>query len=308
MQIDSQERPFESTDWRLLGIAAAIFGSSFLFMAQALEAFSPSIVTFLRIMFGAAALTVFPSSRQPIEPRDWPKVALLGVVWFAAPLTLFPLAQQRIDSSLAGMINGATPLATALIAACILRRLPRRRQLAGLALGFLGISLITIPSATAGDGTGFGIALGIGAILCYGVAFNLAAPLQGKYGSMPVLWRALLVAAGLTVGPGLAGLSTSRFSLAALLACAFVGVFGTGVAYVATAILTGRVGSTRSSLLTYVATPISIALGLAVRDEAFVALAGLGAALTLAGAYVASRPGAGSEAGNSGARSKQRQT
>ena len=56
---------------------------------------------------------------------------MLGVVWMAAPLILFPIGQQWIDSSLAGMINGAVPIFAAVTAAILLRRLPASRQLSG---------------------------------------------------------------------------------------------------------------------------------------------------------------------------------
>jgi len=285
-----QSQAFAPTDWWLLGVAAVIFGSSLLFMAEALESFTPAVVTFLRIIFGLVVLSLFPSSWNRIERNDWGRVAVLGVAWFAAPLTLFPLAQQHIDSSLAGMLHGATPIASALVAAGFIGRLPSRRQATGLAAGFAGIALITIPSFNAGPSAATGIALGIGAVACYGLAFNLAAPLQRRYGSLPVLRRALLVAAVLTAAPAAAGTADSVFALSALAACLAVGILGTGVAYVATATLTGRVGSTRASLLTYVATPVSIALGIVIRSEAFLWLTGIGTALTLFGAFVASLP------------------
>ena len=57
------------------------------------------------------------------------------------PMTLFPIAQQHISLSLAGMLNGAIGVFAAIVASVLLRRLPGRWQLAGLAVGLLGISL-----------------------------------------------------------------------------------------------------------------------------------------------------------------------
>ena len=36
-------------------------------------------------------------------------MAFLGVIWTGLPMILFPVAQQWIDSSVAGMLNGAVP-------------------------------------------------------------------------------------------------------------------------------------------------------------------------------------------------------
>ena len=95
----------------------------------------------------AAALALVPAARRGVDRHDLPRIAVLGVVWIGVPLTLFPFAQQRIDSSVAGMINGAVPILTAVWATALLRRLPRRRQLLGIAVGFAGVVAVFVPEA-----------------------------------------------------------------------------------------------------------------------------------------------------------------
>src|SRR3972149_4153572 len=104
---------FTPADWSLLAGIAAIWGSSFLFMAIGLDAFQPGVVTLARLGLGAGALALVPAARRPIDPVDRPRVAALGIIWMAIPLSLFPIAQQWIDSSVAGMINGAVPITAA---------------------------------------------------------------------------------------------------------------------------------------------------------------------------------------------------
>ncbi len=280
-------RPFTPFDWGLLGGAAAMFGSSFLFMAEALEALAPALVTSLRLMVGFVVLSLFPSSRRAVDRAAWSGIGLLAVVWFAAPLSLFPLAQQYISSSLAGMLNGGTPIAVALVASVLHRRPPGPSQVAGLSLGAIGIVLIALPRLDGGHEAP-GVLLGLGAVACYGLAFNVAAPLQRRYGSVPILWRALAVASVLTAPFGAMGVGASRWDTGGFAAAVAVGVLGTGLAYVATATLSGRVGGTRSATITYVATPISVLLGVGVRGEDMTALSVLGAVAALAGAALAS--------------------
>lgn len=280
---------FGGLDWFLFIAASCIFGSSFLLIAEGLDSFSASVVTFLRIGFGFATLAVFPAARQRTDREDWPRVALIGVVWFAAPLTFFPLAQERIASSVAGMVNGAAPLFTALIATLLLRRLPGSRQRWGLLLGFGGILMIGLPSFRDDSNSTIGVLLVVAAVGCYGVAFNVAVPLQQKYGALPTMWRAQAVAVVLTAPLLVTGWGDTAWDTTAFAACAALGIGGTGLAYICVGTLTGRVGATRSSIVTYLATPFSIALGVTVRDESLAAIAALGAVVTLTGAWLTSR-------------------
>lgn len=280
---------FGPTEWGLLAATAGIWGSSFLFIAIGLDDLEPGLVTSLRIAFGALGLSLAPASRQPVERGDWPRVAMIGLVWVAIPFTLFPLAQQYIDSSVAGMINGAVPLLTAVVAGLMLWRRPSLRLTIGLAVGFVGVALISVPSLRGADAQPLGVGLAFAAISCYAFALNLAVPLQQKYGALAVLLRVLLVAVVLTAPYGLASVPGSTFSWSALAAMVVLGFFGTGVAFVAMTTLAGRVGATRSSIAIYFTPVVAIVLGVVFRDEHVAGLAVVGTALVLAGAWLSSR-------------------
>jgi drug/metabolite transporter (DMT)-like permease len=241
------------------------------------------------VAFGAATLAAIPAARRPIPRSGWPTVALLGVVWMAVPFLLFPVAQQWIDSSLAGMLNAAAPLFTAMVAFVIMRRLPGRRQEAGLLIGFAGVVAITSPSLAGAQASAAGIGLVLVATLLYGVAFNVAGPLQRRHGALPVVWRAELVALVLLLPSGLAAVPASAFDWSSLSAIAVLGCLGTALAFVAFTTLAGRAGSTRASVTVYFLPPVAIALGVLVRDEPIAALSVLGTALVAAGAYLVSR-------------------
>ena len=115
--LEAERRPFGAFDWLLLAAAATIWGSSFLFMDVALDAEHPGLITWLRPVFGLAALACFPAARRPVERSDRGRLLILGITWMAFPFTLFPLAQQWIDSSVTGMLNSAMPVATVLVGA-----------------------------------------------------------------------------------------------------------------------------------------------------------------------------------------------
>jgi drug/metabolite transporter (DMT)-like permease len=282
-------QPYAASDWARMALVAALWGSSFLFIDIGLDHFAPEVVAFVRIALGAATLAALPAARRAMPRSEWAWIVLLGVTWLAVPMVLFPVAEQWIDSSLAGMINGAAPLFTALVAALAMRHMPGPRTTAGLAIGFAGVAVVSWPALHDADATAFGVALLVVATLLYGVAFNIAAPLQRRHGALPILLRAQLVALALTAPLGVAGLGESEFAWSSTLAMIALGCGGTAVAFVTFTTLAGRVGSTRASVTIYLIPPVAILAGAAFRAEAIGTTALLGTALVLAGAAITSR-------------------
>lgn len=285
----------EPRDWLSLSLPGLIWGSSFFLIAEGLDSFSPYLVTWLRIGFGLAALLLVPAARTPVPSEAMPRVVALGVVWMAVPLTLFSLAEERVSSSVTGMINGGTPIFTALVAAIIVRSLPPGRQLIGLGIGLCGIVLTALPSWSEGASSAIGVLMIIGAISCYGVALNLAGHVQRRFGSLPVMVRALAVAFVLTSPLGILGIADSVFSWRSALAVLALGALGTGLAFVLMASNAGHFGSTRASSATYLIPAVALLLGLVFRGESVALLAVVGCGIALAGAYLvnaARRPAA----------------
>jgi drug/metabolite transporter (DMT)-like permease len=280
---------FEAADWALLTGVALTWGASFFFIELGLDHFEPGLVAFLRVFFGAVTLALVPGARRSVDRGDWPLVALLGLIWMAAPFMLFSVAQQWIESSLAGMINAAAPLFTALIAAIAVRHLPGRLQAAGLVVGFLGVVAVASPTFGEGESTSLGIALVLLATVMYGCAFNLAGPLQRRNGALPVIWRAQLVALVLLLPVGAVSATESTFAWESLLPMIALGSIGTALAYVWFSTLVGRIGATRGSVTLYFVPVVAILLGALLLDESIAAVAILGTALVLAGAYMTSR-------------------
>ncbi|HZD22055.1 MAG TPA: DMT family transporter [Acidimicrobiia bacterium] len=281
---------FTAIDWTLFLALSGIWGSSFLLMAIGLDSFHPGVVTFIRVSLGACFLGLLPRTRAVrIDREDWPRIVLLAATWVGIPFTLFPIAQQWIDSAVAGMLNGSTPIFTAVIATILLRALPGPRQILGLFIGFAGIMAIALPSAGEGTTAAIGVVLVMTATLGYAISLNIATPLQQKYGSLPVMARVLATATVLVLPFGLAGLGNSSLSWASLLAVAATGVLGTGLAFILVGSLLGSVGATRTSFITYLIPVVALILGVVFRDEIIspVAIAGVG--LVIAGAILASR-------------------
>jgi drug/metabolite transporter (DMT)-like permease len=282
---------FSAADWARFVSIGLIWGSSFLLIAIGIEAFHPGFVTWLRVIFASAFMWLLPKARSspPIQGEDRPRVALIAVTWVMIPLTLFPIAQQWIDSAVAGMLNGAVPIFTAVIASILLRQLPGRLQLAGLVLGFAGIVAITLPSVEAGTTAALGVAMVLAATICYGLTNNLLTPMQQRYGSIPVMARVLWLGTLLVTPYGIYGATQSTFAWQSLAAVAALGILGTGVAFIMMGTLAGSVGPTRASVITYLIPVVALILGVVFRDEIVAPVAIFGSLLVIVGAILASR-------------------
>lgn len=111
---------------------------------------------------------------------------------------MIPIAQRRVGSAVAGMANGTLPIFAAMIAWVWMKRRPRTTHAVGIALGFTGVLLISLPTDVQGfENDPAGLAMLLTAFALLGFSANLAVPLQQRYGSLPVVFRAQL--AGLVV-------------------------------------------------------------------------------------------------------------
>lgn len=280
---------FGPVEWSLLASIGLMWGSSFIFIAEGLESFEPALVTLLRIALGTATVALARRSRRPVAREDWGRIAMLGIVWMAVPLLLFPIAQQWINSSLAGMLNGAMPLFAAITATILLRRAPRPVQIVGLVVGFTGVAAISWPAVQGASVTALGALLVIIATVLYGIAANMAVPLQQKYGALPVVLRAQMVALVAILPFGLAAVPGSTFQWSSVLAMVPLGAGGTGLAFLAMATLVGRAGATRGAVAIYFIPVVATILGIVVRNESVEAIQLIGLALVLSSAWLTSR-------------------
>ena len=226
---------------------------------------------------------------------EWLLLACVALIWGSSFLFIdigleaFPVAQQWIDSSVAGMLNGAVPLAGAAWAVVLLRRPLPRIQAIGLLVGFAGVLAISWPQVQGSRATMLGVSLVLLAVLCYGLAVNLAVPLQQRYGALPVLLRAQLAALVLLLPFGLWGLGGSSFAWGPVLAMLPLGILGTGLAFVLMTTLVGRVGGPRGAVATYFIPVVAIVLGVVLLDERVAPAAVAGTALVGVGAWLTSR-------------------
>ena len=296
MQRRETAHQFGIAEWGLSSVLSLTWGSSFLLIAVVIDHFHPSMVPFGRSLAGAAALACFRGAREPIPARHWPRIAVLGLVWMALPFWLFPLAEQTVTSGVAGMMNGGLPVVTALITALWVRRVPSKKRVFAIVLGFAGIAIIAAPAVREESQSGQavadvrGILYLLAAVVCYAVATNIARPLQAQFAPVRLLVRVQLAASLWSLPVALAGIDDSVFSLSSLAALVTLGVVGTGLAFVAFGVLLERTGITRAMIPTYFTPVVGLILGAVFRDEHIAMLSVVGMAVVILSAWMTSKP------------------
>lgn len=280
---------FDSRDWGLLLVVALIWGSSFLWIAIGLDSMSAPAVAFLRVALGGLALALYRPARRPVDRHALPIIALVGLLGNAGPALLFAVAQQSVESSVAGMINAATPLAVLVFSIAMLKRSPGPKQVWGLLIGFVGVAFMAAPSVVGANAQPVGVLLLLLAVCGHGFSNNLVVPLQQAYGAAPVIMRAQLIGAVALAPWGLPETIGSRPTTGSIAAVAFLGIVGTGIARALSATLIGRTGASRAALITYLIPIVAIILGVLFRNETIEAIEIAGTVVVLGGAFLTTR-------------------
>ena len=275
-----------AAEWLILSLPGMIWGASYLFIADALGAIGPGGVTFVRLLVGFLTLALFPSARKPVLRSDWLKIVVLGAFWMAFPLSMFPFAERYVSSALTGMLNGANPLFTTSVAALIAWKLPSRRVIVGIAIGMAGTVVMGLPTLHEGHNRVAGVGMILAALVSYGVALNLASPLQQRNGALPVILRTQLVALMLVAPIGMRDVFHIKWAPGPLAALLALGVLSTGIAFAIMSVSAGRFGAARASSSAFLIPAEALMLGVIFRHEHVALLSVLGGVICVVGALI----------------------
>jgi drug/metabolite transporter (DMT)-like permease len=289
--------------WLVFVLLGACWGSSYLFIKIGVDhGLTPFTLITFRLLIGFILLaTVVAVAREPLprDPRMYGHLAVMGVINIAIPFSLITFAEQSVDSSLAAVINGAVPLLVIVIAALFLKgESITANRLAGLGLGFVGVAIIV-----GLDITDLGSSSAIGEIALLGWTVPYAcgavyarAPIHGLRPMIPALFQVFF---GLLTTSTLAFATEHPLAVAwvpeSIFAVVWLGLLGSGLAYLAFFRTLQRWGATRTSLVAYLLPVYGIALGALVRSEpiSWTTLVGTGliiAGIALVNARVGNRP------------------
>ncbi|WP_426162357.1 DMT family transporter [Pseudoduganella sp. R-34] len=286
----------------LLGIGT-IWGGQFLFNAFAVESIPPATTAALRVLIGAATLTMLAGfTRRPTRPlpaagRKAPLspallYALIALFEAVLPFFLIVWGQQHVDSGITAVMMGSVPILTMLLSLCISKhRRPGWPAMLSVLLGFAGIIILVSPATNHGSGhLVYEGAIFLGCA-SFALSLNLLEHLPHDnpirsvrtilwYAALPLAIASLLIDHPwqLTWTPGALG------------AVAVLGTVESGLAYLMYAALVQRRGPVFTSLSNFIVPVVGVLLGVALRGEHFGLRQASALALTIAALAVNGMP------------------
>src|SRR4249919_3656263 len=123
-----------------LGVLAAIWGASFLFMRIAAKDFGALALVEIRLGLGSLILLPFLwRERAKFTGALWLKLAIIGAINSAVPFALFAWSAQRAPAGIGAITNSMAVLFTALVAFVGYGEKIGARRVAALFGGFAGV-------------------------------------------------------------------------------------------------------------------------------------------------------------------------
>jgi drug/metabolite transporter (DMT)-like permease len=278
-------------DWLLFVLLGFLWGSSYLFIKIGVEAgLQPFTLVAVRLLIGFLLLAVVVAVAREALPRrmrTYAHLFVMAIFSVALPFSLITWAEQSTDSTLAAILNASVPLFVILIAAAVLvDENITTNKVAGLVIGFVGVAILVgfDPGVIAGTDLLAALAL-IGSSVAYATGAVYAR--RFVHGLRPMIPAVMQVGFALLISAILALLFERPISFPvsfdAVLAVVWLGLLGSGAAYLVFFRLLGRWGATRTSLVAYLLPVFGIALGVAVLDERVDARLILGTLLVIGG-------------------------
>jgi len=239
----------------------------------AVQEVGPITLVAFRVLFGllfGIAVILIQRVRLRGSFREWSPLLLLGITNVAIPFFLISWGEQSIDSAVAAILDATVPLFTILIAHYLLHddKMTWPKVL-GLLVGFAGVIVLMSKDI----GASFGSLLGQLAVVLASAFYAGSAVFARKTTEdTPGILRSAGPLVSATVVMWLATFfveSPVRIPQLGItwIALLFLGVLGSGLAFVLAYYLIHEIGPTRTSMVTYLFPLGGVILGVAFLNE-----------------------------------------
>lgn len=277
--------------WIAYATIALVWGSTYFAIAVALESFNPYGLVAWRFTVGAIlALALGRILKEPLpEKRDLPHLALVGLLLLSGSNALVSWSETRVSSGFAAILCALLPLA---LAFWDKERLDGRAWV-GLALGLLGLVVLTEPWAGTVDLLGVGALLLAVTLWSYGTIHGKRHVRKGGLMTQVGIEMATAAIVGHLAAPVTGGHQHAALHAKPLLAMLYLAVFGSVVGLSAYSYLAKIWSPSKMGTYAYLNPVVALALGCLWRNETFNARMVVGMAIILGSvALVQWRPAA----------------
>jgi drug/metabolite transporter (DMT)-like permease len=285
------------TEWLIFLALGFMWGSSYLFIKIGVDTFGTFTLVALRLLIGATTLWVafrLNGTELPRKRRTYGHLLVMALINITIPFALITWAEQSVDSALAAILNSTVPLFVIVIAPLFLPDEPiRLNGVVGLAVGFIGVVLLVSPGLMSATGDLAGSVALLGSSLAY--ALGNVYSRRNVRGLPPLVPAVFQVTFAFLIVGTIALVverpwETVRPDPSAWFSVIWLGVFGSGLAYMLYFRLLGRWGATRTALVAYLLPIYGIVLGFLVLQEHIDITLILGTALIIAGVAIVNSP------------------
>ena len=167
-------------------------------MKEGLKSYSSYQVAALRMTLAGLSLLLFIKKEWLLKSKkDTKYFAISGILGSGVPAFLFTAAQTKIASSLAGALNGLTPLFALLVGVLFLGVQFNRHKLFGVILGLIGAFLLIFHKGVSMQL--YHTSLIVLATLCYGINVNIIKHKLGNYPPIFVAAYPLLIVGSISL-------------------------------------------------------------------------------------------------------------
>ena len=277
--------------WLLFALLSVLWGIPYLFIKIAVATLSPGMVVWVRVALGALILLPIVLARGDIKRlsrTDWVWIVVFAVVEIALPFGALTYAEIRLSSSTTAILIAAVPIVAAVIGwrIGIDDRVTKVRAV-GLAIGVVGVvTLVGIDIR--GDDLLSVAALSI-TVIGYALGPIIVAVKLSKAPALTVITMALLINAFLYAPLAWLTRPTVTVPAEAWWSVVALGVFCTALAFITFFALIAEAGPSRTTVITFIAPAVALALGVAILSEPITWGIVVGFPLVVAGSYLATR-------------------
>ena len=279
--------------WAIFITLGLIWSSSFLWVELALREIGPITLVAFRVFFGFLFGAIVIITRRIPLPRTWKEWApliVLGLTNIAIPFFLISWGQKSIDSGVASILDATVPLFTILVAHFMLHddKMTTPKVL-GLLTGFAGVVVLMSKDIGASTSSLLGQLAVIVACLFY-AASSIIARLYTE--GTPAILRGLVpLVSGSVVMIASAFIFESPIKIPTLpitwIALLWMGILGSGLAFIMLFYLIHEIGPTRTTMVTYLFPLGGVTLGVIFLNEALTWQIITGAALIISSLAIA---------------------
>ncbi len=279
--------------WIIFITLGVIWSSSFLWIKIAIAEMGPITLVAYRVLFGllfGIAVIIIQREKMPRTLEAWTPLLVLGLTNVAIPFFLISWGEKTIDSGVASILDATVPLFTIVVAHFLLHDDKMTVQkVVGLLIGFAGVVVLMSKDI----GSSAGSILGQGAVILASAFYAGSSIYARKFTEdTPGIFRSMGPLVSATAVMWLASFfleAPVKFPDTSIIwiALLWLGILGSGAAFVMLFYLIHEIGPTRTTMVTYLFPLGGVTLGVIFLHETLTWEIVLGAVLILASLVVA---------------------